>query len=73
MFITKACIKEIKIPSSVQSIKVDAFRDCKQLEKVSFSTRVSTIGSKAFYTNNNLKEIIISYHSQGLFNKMKSE
>ncbi len=68
MFITKACIKEIKIPSSVQSIKVDAFRDCKQLEKVSFSTRVSTIGSKAFYTNNNLKEIIISYHSQGLFN-----
>ena len=52
-------IKEVKIPSSITSIRDRAFSYCSSLESVSIPDKVTSIGDLAFYNCSTLESITI--------------
>ena len=50
-------VRSIELPSTLQTIKREAFANCKQLEKIYVPDSVTTIGSGAFENCFSLKEV----------------
>ena len=64
-----SAITDFIVPNSVMKIDELAFSDCRQLERLSFSTNVSSFPSSLFpFRNcNSLNAITITYNGEGLY------
>ena len=58
-FRENSSIVNVIIPASVKSIKPTAFRECTNLEEVTFSDGLEIIGAAAFYYCQSLKTVIL--------------
>ena len=52
-------IKVVNLPESMVRINDDAFNGCKSLEKVTFSSKLHSIGRQAFVNCYNLREVLL--------------
>ena len=55
----KTAVKKIILPSTVIVVRIDAFRECKQLKEAVFNDGLKTIAESAFKRTENLSEISI--------------
>lgn len=67
----QTAITEIDIPLTVNTIEYGAFSSCSNLERISFSTKVSSIGSQnssaPFAYCNKINAITIKYNGRAMF------
>ena len=53
------CLQEVTLPSNLQTIAYDVFKNCYSLQKVTMPSNLNHIGTSTFENCKNLKEILL--------------